>query len=612
MSLVLYLFSCLVLLPLTLVQAKSQVISPQSIEAYAKSKEWLSYLQYYPSDHSRIDKGSKFFLTPNGNTDALNELKSSLDVFSASIEKNEQIICSLPARYKLLQKQFNLPVQNPKCPVSEKFSQVYSHQHVQIVFAGQYGNSPGSIMGHTLLKFVDGSREDYLNYTFGYMADVPESVTGFEYSYKGVFGGFKGYFVVGPYYEKVFEYNNIENRDIWEYQLKLTSEQRDFLINYIYELQTSTEISYFFAGRNCAYVLLAALQAVRPDKNLLEQMHFYVLPVETVKILNQQGLIESTRYRPSQQKILNERLVQLSELQKKSFYQSVAEKKIKLSDDVILVEAQMDYVNFLRIKYNGELPKDWKDYETELLIARSKLISKPPFAVEPPPDVLLGHGPFRISGFAGSDGQSSGFGGLEFRPGVHQQLENSIGYLPRSSLDFLVTEFSKYASKTWQINRVTLFDIALTPEFTWFFPQWTWQLKWQWSDRLLGQCVECSVHSFDYQIGATIDLNKNWRWGFLADSLAQHSNHFQNDFRLWLGPNTFMQFNLPGWSQMQLSIKNLKNVLDGQSTTVLNGEARFYNIQPHLNLEYGVQWYTDRLAAWKIEQKFAVVYDFSW
>ena len=45
------------------------------------------------------------------------------------------------------------------------------------------------------------------------------------FALKGLTGYYRGYFALLPYYEKVTQYSDIENRDIWEYELAFEPEQ---------------------------------------------------------------------------------------------------------------------------------------------------------------------------------------------------------------------------------------------------------------------------------------------------------------------------------------------------------------------------------------------------
>lgn len=44
--------------------------------------------------------------------------------------------------------------------------------------------------------------------------------------YKSTISGMKGYFILSPYKNQISDYINKEERNIWEYKLKLTAEQK--------------------------------------------------------------------------------------------------------------------------------------------------------------------------------------------------------------------------------------------------------------------------------------------------------------------------------------------------------------------------------------------------
>ena len=66
---------------------------------------------------------------------------------------------------------------------------------------------------------------------------------GFAYAVKGIFGLYKGYYSILPYYVKVREYNDLERRDVWEYTLNLTPPEVVRMFRHIWELR---DISYNF------------------------------------------------------------------------------------------------------------------------------------------------------------------------------------------------------------------------------------------------------------------------------------------------------------------------------------------------------------------------------
>ena len=115
-------------------------------------------------------------------------------------------------------------------------------------------NNPASMFGHTFLRIDQKGQTEQtriLAYTIDYAARVPPDV-GLEYGFKGIFGGYEGYFSTPPYYIKVQAYRDMENRDMWEYQLNLTPTQIDRLLMHAWELGNAY-FDYFFFKENCSY-----------------------------------------------------------------------------------------------------------------------------------------------------------------------------------------------------------------------------------------------------------------------------------------------------------------------------------------------------------------------
>ena len=107
------------------------------------------------------------------------------------------------------------------------------------------------MFGHTFLR-LDGENQDedarLLAYTINYAADVNPADNELFYAYRGLFGGYPGVISVQPYYDKVKEYSDFENRDIWEYVLNLTPDETAQLVRHVWEIQP-IRFDYFFIGK---------------------------------------------------------------------------------------------------------------------------------------------------------------------------------------------------------------------------------------------------------------------------------------------------------------------------------------------------------------------------
>lgn len=215
--------------------------------------------------------------------------KSSTQPLSAFNSKenwdtNNHAQCLYPARRQLITKHLgeNLFPQS-KCPDYDEWFGKLNPQGISIVFAGNYPDNPGSLFGHTFIKFIGkDTKEDLLDYALNYSAEVSDDI-GVLYAIKGLIGGYYGGFSLAPYYVKVNEYAEAEGRDLWEYKTALTPEESQFILSHIWELKNRAEFHYFFLSDNCSSFILKLLDLARPEWNLENKMPWYVIPLETVK-----------------------------------------------------------------------------------------------------------------------------------------------------------------------------------------------------------------------------------------------------------------------------------------------------------------------------------------
>ena len=71
------------------------------------------------------------------------------------------------------------------------------------------------------------------------------------------------------------------------------------MVLHVWEVQW-TASDYYFFDENCSYNILFFLEAARPSVNLTDQLSLWVIPSDTIRIVRDQGLVSSVRYRPSQ------------------------------------------------------------------------------------------------------------------------------------------------------------------------------------------------------------------------------------------------------------------------------------------------------------------------
>ncbi len=575
----------------------SKLIGRAHREHLAERPEWRALVHYRPRRfsggvESAVDAPS-FFLSHNGKRDPQAELDATLTAFFAPApdpEKSAQ--CTFVARYQWLKGALGfdpkrLPV--PSCRRFHRWLKALNPYRLTLVFPAAYLNNPPSMFGHTLLR-VDTREQDeqtrLLAYTINYAARSHRQ-RGIGFAFKGLFGMYHGGHSIAPYYLKVKEYSDIENRDIWEYRLNLDAEEIDRLLRHVWELQ-SAWFDYYFLDENCSYNLLSLLDAARPGLHLTDRFSLWVIPSETIRAVIDAGLVDSVRFRPARNTILRERAERMAGrrqlLAKRLTLGELrfdAEEMTRLAPEerAQVIDLALDYAvyrNNVRFSGGEQDPVTI----TELLAARSRLE-----VPDQTPDVPLpavwpgrGHKPARASlGYGFEDRRQ--FLEIAAAPGYHDLFDPQGGFTPGSRVMALGTALRYYPQEEKiELERFDLLDImSLSPWGQFLHPvAWTARMGLARkhpaaADRVLvgqidggvGICRALSVRTTAFAlaqgalelsgrfahfaapgagpaIGLLHDVSERWRtgllahwWGFpLGDARSESSVSLRNRWEL--------------------------------------------------------------------------------
>ncbi len=268
-----------------------------------EERYWRVLLHYQPTlsrTESLIDD-PQFFLAEDGKFNPASELRATIRAFfREEMEGEAHPICRFIGRYEWLKER--LAIDPSKLSVSgcEEFDQVIRElrpKSATLVFPTYYMNSPASMFGHTLITIETHHKSQLLSHAVNYSAQANET-NGLLFSIKGLTGFYKGYYSILPYYQKIQEYSDINQRDMWEYPLNLTESEVRRMVRHIWELR-NIYADYYFFDENCSYNLLFLLEAARPSLDLTSKFPLWALPIDTVKAMKAEGLIDDVRYRPS-------------------------------------------------------------------------------------------------------------------------------------------------------------------------------------------------------------------------------------------------------------------------------------------------------------------------
>jgi len=400
-------------------------------------------LGHYKEGKSSIDSPN-FFLSDEGKTNPEKELKASIDLFEKG---KDETICLFPARYLFLKKKGLVNRGFPSCDEYEQFKKDLQPSGVTLLFTDAYMNNPSSMFGHTLLR-IDTKRKgtQLLAHGANYGAFTGD-VTGAMYAILGLTGGYMGGFTVKPYYDIINTYNNIENRDIWELNLDLSEEELELFVAHLWEVGQA-QSRYFFFSRNCSYMLLEMLDAVRPGLALADKFPVHVIPLDTFKaVYDAKGLVKDVNYRPSRQNKIRHGLAKMTPEQKQIFYQAIKTKNYDLKDldddkKIGILETAYQFVQYQYVANKLEL-QDYRKQSFGILRERNLLKTIPEKDVQTGKSPLQAHNSMRLA-LGGGSKDGSFFEEIAYRPAYHSLTDDNYGFLRGAEINFLDVRLRHY------------------------------------------------------------------------------------------------------------------------------------------------------------------------
>lgn len=440
--------------------------SPARAEAHrtrlAETSGWRRLLHAHPTAGHGIEAepdGPSFYLSPRGVFDPEAEMLATIDALYAPASLGDKhALCMFPARARFLAELLPLDdLPTPPCTARNAFYARLRPKKVLFVFSSYHVDSPASAFGHVLLRIErDDSaylRKDAASHALAdlgidFSADVgPEnSVT---YALKGLFGQFQGTFKALPYAAKVREYQDFESRDLWEYELALSDDEKRSFLEHLWELG-GTSFDYFYLSENCAYHVLALLDVVRPEAHLLEALKRPVLPSDALfAVWNAPGLVARVHYRPSLRTVTHARLEALDEqarelarrLSREGFVPSLATTFTTLdpASQARVLDAALDLVDLAHPELlldEADSPARTRKYE--LSMRRATIDRESPELHLTAPEGAaphLAHGTRRVSIGSGYASGSGAFFEARARLALHDTLDPSDGMPALASLE---------------------------------------------------------------------------------------------------------------------------------------------------------------------------------
>lgn len=495
-----------------------------------------------------------FFVVANGKRSPQKELDRFVELLNS--ENGQDYVCKFPLRYRWLKAQIenNWNYTTEKCEIYNSFVQKLDAKNLSLVFSSFYINNPGSTFGHTFIRigrYPQFRSNELLDYAINFAAqEAKDNMV--VYMLKGLAGFYPGRFSVVPYYYKIREYNDHEFRDIWDYDLGLNQEQINRVIDHVWEMG-NTHFDYFYFTENCSYHILGLLNVAYDDVDILKGLSpLYVLPIDTVKEMQELGLIKERKVRTSAYRKLLKETENFS-TQKLQTVKAVAQvpsnaqkqiiEKYQGKEQADLLDASisaLDYLKAEKILLN-ETKATNERQELLMLRADNPHISENLIfnekTMQAPDDA---HNSSRLGFSVGDRYQQGAFTNLEWRAAQHDILDPSHGHLKYSQvvmfdtrLRFQTVDFDK---KKLILDRFRMVDLKKYQPSDFWNSSVSFDLAVGLDQRRDCLAQDCLNPIATFGVGNSVDVNQDLILSFLLGGSYQYDRFYENDSILNLGP----------------------------------------------------------------------------
>jgi hypothetical protein len=485
----------------------------------SEKRYWQILLHYQPSltGYKSLIDDPKFFLSQNGKTNPKAELEETIKAFFNSNEEGENHPqCRYPARYEWLKKEMNWDdnlFPKVSCNAFEEYFTALRPKSAVLVFPSFYMNNPASMFGHTLLRIDNSSESKLLSFAVNYAA-YPESI-GLLYPIKGIFGFYKGFFALLPYYDTIKTYNDTEQRDMWEYHLNLNEEEIHKMGLHLWELKEIYSYYYFF-DENCSYNLLYLFEAARPSLHLIDKNWFWTIPTDTLRAIQEEGVIENVEFRPAKGTKIRYLASHLNDLDRENALRIIEQKldpsAIQSNDrdkKIRILDLAVEEIQYLYNKHQIEKETYLKLFlstlkeRSRLGLAENELLN---ISIPSPPESE--HRSSRINLGLGSAFDGTSFEEFRYRPAYHTLADPDEGFAKGSQIVFADTAVRFYNDGKIKLESFDLIDIvSLSPRDRFFKP-----LSYKVTTGLKQQMTGSGNDLLVYQLnpGAGMAFEKEW------------------------------------------------------------------------------------------------------
>ncbi len=613
-------FVFLLLLQTTLAYSS---INPRNLIEKARQEKWgeelewkriLFYTQHTFGDPEGIIDDAAFYLDPEGKTNPEAELFATLEAFfdqDSNAAPDEHALCRYPARKDWLARkiqEINFDWPQPSCPRFERWWKERRYDGISLVFSSFFPNSPPSLFGHTFLRLHrpldDLHRSDLLDDIVSFAAHTGPDPNPLAYVWKGAFGGYPGRFSLLPYYIKIQEYNNLESRDLWEYQLQVNSEQIRRLVLSLWEYGPHYS-DYFYFDENCSYVLLLLLEAADPRWDFRSHMKMWTTPSQSLKAVTlQDSMVKSVRFRPSALSRYEERFDQLNPRESKALKALLDKQKEGLQELSLdldsdgqkkVLDAALEWIDLKNKINDTPAPRGLASLRNDVLQVRKNLPPSSPLSSLAPPfrDPKLAL-PESWLMLGGGQGQDDPLVKLSWQPVLQDRLSDDAGYAEGMEIQIMPMAFTyRPQQKSLNLESLSVFRLSSMQASNRLLEPRSWSLRLSYERNSICRSPKksCTDVFLGGGVGHVVDLSPSPRFhaylGVLfSGRLGSLATQGRSAYSL-LGPELVLSAEWRRIVRFYLNTQFARRWLDKANQDLLLSESGLaFVVSDHFNIRF--------------------------
>jgi hypothetical protein len=519
-------------------------------------------LLHYSKDYNKEIIDQSFYMTNSSN------IYDEIYAFRNEISQPDgfQVACQFPARYELLVKTFKDVIQFnlDNCRELNFFLKDLTSKKISLLMTSELLNAPASAFGHILLVLHNEDKPELHSNVIHFSAITKEGESFFTYIFKGLTGGYDGYYIRNKYFEKKQEYSVDEQRYIFLYELDLKHEQKKTLLYHLFELRKA-RFEYYFLNENCGY-RLDNLISIIYEKDFSSNLLF-TLPQETLSRFSDK-FNKRTKVIPLAN-IAKENIHKLNEREKNKFKKIVKGDLIVTgADSTELKDAVKSYYLYSFRRNNIALPNYNENVSYHMISSdytvSDKLID--PLDKSKPSKLSSGVGIYRNESYLS----------LKFRAALIEIENFQKNSLHESELSILSTSVLVNNRRSY-IQEIDLVSVKLLPQSEDLFESYSWQ-----GNLSINRFNPTNSNALAYKAGVGKTLSKFGQISILVNVGGDHNEKFNS---LYLSPEfKYILY----YSKVKFLIGYENKIYQKKNLGLINSGLSYY-ISKNYELNYNYQ-----------------------